>query len=475
MASSFPSMRISARTITPLGAFAEAQATFLRPDAASVASLDALLAERKVGLVAHFYMDVELQGVLSALSWPLVHIADSLAMADHAVRMVAKGAERIVVLGVDFMSENVRAVLDAAGYADIPVYRLAEDAIGCSLAEAADKPAYDAWLKRAAASANPLHVIYINTSLITKARATHRVPTITATSSNVVATVLQAAAQIDDVSIWYGPDSYMGANLASMLASFATLSDAAIAELHPAHNRATIASLLQRFHTFDQGICVVHHLFGDDVSRRVAEDHSHAHLAAHLEVPGEMFELAATAQRDGRGVVGSTSNILSYIRTTTKRAAEASGPQRVEVVLGTEAGMITSIVKHVQADLLASGRNDVEVEVVFPVASEAVARAPDSPLAIVPGVAGGEGCSTAGGCATCPFMKMNDLDALFGVVESIQQPERMSAYAPRKYTELVGGRTAAELGSTSILAMRHFQRTGELPASLVEAVHTHVG
>ena len=30
----------------------------------------------------------------------------------------------------------------------------------------------------------------------------------------------------------------------------------------------------------------------------------------------------------------------------------------------------------------------------------------------VPGVAGGEGCSTAGGCANCPYMKMNDLDAL---------------------------------------------------------------
>lgn len=28
---------------------------------------------------------------------------------------------------------------------------------------------------------------------------------------------------------------------------------------------------------------------------------------------------------------------------------------------------------------------------------------------------GGEGCSTAGGCATCPFMKMNDLDALLDV------------------------------------------------------------
>ena len=37
-------------------------------------------------------------------------------------------------------------------------------------------------------------------------------------------------------------------------------------------------------------------------------------------------------------------------------------------------------------------------------------------LSIVPGVSGGEGCSTAGGCASCPFMKMNDLDSLQDIV-----------------------------------------------------------
>eukprot|EP00970_Alexandrium_tamarense_P008093 scaffold1541_cov144-Alexandrium_tamarense.AAC.4 len=39
-------------------------------------------------------------------------------------------------------------------------------------------------------------------------------------------------------------------------------------------------------------------------------------------------------------------------------------------------------------------------------------------LEVVPGVAGGEGCSTAGGCATCPFM--NDLDAVHDIVDMIQ-------------------------------------------------------
>lgn len=43
-----------------------------------------------------------------------------------------------------------------------------------------------------------------------------------------------------------------------------------------------------------------------------------------------------------------------------------------QVVLGTESGMITAIVKRVQQRLAASGRSDVDVEIVFPVASEAI-------------------------------------------------------------------------------------------------------
>ena len=64
--------------------------------------------------------------------------------------------------------------------------------IGCSLAEAAEAPAYAEYLAAAATSADPgLHVVYINTSLRTKALAHAQVPTITCTSSNVVQTVLQ--------------------------------------------------------------------------------------------------------------------------------------------------------------------------------------------------------------------------------------------------------------------------------------------
>ena len=72
------------------------------------------------------------------------------------------------------------------------VYRMAAADIGCSLAEAAEAPAYAEYLAAAAKDDAPaLHVVYINTSLRTKALAHAQVPTITCTSSNVVQTVLQ--------------------------------------------------------------------------------------------------------------------------------------------------------------------------------------------------------------------------------------------------------------------------------------------
>lgn len=83
--------------------------------------------------------------------------------------------------------------------------------------------------------------------------------------------------------------------------------------------------------------------------------------------------------------------------------------------------MITAIVRKVQQLLRDAGRDDLKVEVVFPVAPDAMVSEqtagrgsgsePVLPggLAMVPGAASGEGCSTDGGCASCPFMKMNSL------------------------------------------------------------------
>lgn len=73
----------------------------------------------------------------------------------------------------------------------VGVYRMSDERIGCSLADAAATPAYMSYLEAASVHPPSLHVIYINTSLETKACAHELVPTITCTSSNVVQTVLQ--------------------------------------------------------------------------------------------------------------------------------------------------------------------------------------------------------------------------------------------------------------------------------------------
>ncbi len=466
----FPSLRITAQGFSALGAFAEAQAAFLEPDGEQVASLRQLLDQSGYGVVAHFYMDPELQGTLMATAYRHLHISDSLVMADRAVEMVAAGARGIVVLGVDFMSENVRAVLDAAGHGSVPVLRAAEAAIGCSLAESAQSPAYRAYLEQAAGTPRSTHVVYINTSLRTKAEAELLVPTITCTSSNVVSTVLSLFAQIPDGHVWFGPDSYMGANLKYLLTNLASQPDERVAALHPAHSAATIKAALPRFHYFEQGNCVVHHLFGDRVTQQIAADYADSYLTAHLEVPGALFRLGLEAARQGLGVVGSTSDILGFIGKTVDAAVLAPPARPLRFVLGTETGMVTSIAGRVRASFAQSPSSPLVVEIVFPVAADAITQTGDASLPIVPGPAGGEGCSLEGGCATCPFMKMNHLDALRSVLSRAIAGGDLSQLFPQMDDGLLNGQSVAVLGCRSIERMRAFGRDKRVPSELTALV-----
>lgn len=483
----FPSLIVRADGYAAQGAFALAQAEYLDPDRDVVERLDQLLRTREAGVVAHYYMDVELQGVLWACKHPHIHISDSLLMADSAVGMAKAGAKEIVVLGVDFMSENVRAILDDSGFANVGCWRVAEAPIGCSLAESAETRAYAAWLDQAAATPHSLHVVYINTSLRTKAEAHHKVPTITCTSSNVVATVLQTFAQQPDAHVWFGPDTYMGQNLRRLFETLLELDETSIRALHPAHSRETIRALLPRFHYFEQGNCIVHHMFGAAVAQQVERDYYDAQdvdITAHLEVPGEMFALALRAQREGRGVVGSTKNILDHVIARVDAALaqpRTDSPRRLRFVLGTEAGMVTAIVRSLREHLRKAGDDPgVEVEIIFPVAAEAIATTNDAALPIIPGVAGGDGCTTAGGCATCPYMKMNSLDALCDLLERLPSHDseranvhrKLVQFEPRKYTQMIDGKTIAALGTEPILHMRGFSRTGKLPDALVADIRS---
>lgn len=464
-------------------------------------------------------MDPEVQGVLMRCKAKhpecasRIFISDSLVMADAAVRMVRdEKCENVCVLGVDFMSENVRAIIDDAGFPEANVYRMSPDAIGCSLAEAAQTETYEKYLREAGKAKNSLHVIYINTGLDTKASANAKVPTISCTSSNVVNTVLQAAAQIPDIKIFYGPDTYMGGNLVELLTRASTTwSDEEIKELHPEHNQKSVKRVLENMEYFRDGACVVHHLFGGEVCRVVRDCYSDAYQAAHFEVPGEMFTLAMEARERNMGVVGSTQNILDFILAKirvgiekerisreffsaknnctdySKQSEEMNEPyvpERMKFVLGTETGMVTSIVRAVSEEL-EKNDSSVECEIIFPVSVDSITQVKNnstysgkivsnamSNLSIIPGPASGEGCGMDGGCASCPYMKMNSLAALRETLEMIgsgndkKNTFGLELREPKKYK----GNNVAKEGCVSILHMRNFQRDKKLGDDLIQDI-----
>ena len=263
------------------------------------------------------------------------------------------------------------------------------------------------------------------------------------------------------MNVWYGPDTYMGRNLQELFAYLATMSDADVAAVHPSHTAASIAKCLPRLHAYPDGMCVVHHIFGGETAAAVRRGYSDAYITAHFEVPGEMFGVAMEAQRQrGMGVVGSTSNILGFIAKKVQEAQQRGFEDRLQFVLGTEVGMITGIVRKVQKILSAGPDIGLDVEVVFPVAPEAITTPSNSSgaaagagrigasagqvelpsgLAVVPGPAGGEGCSAEGGCAACPYMKMNSLAALERVCGLIGSADEamLAAYKPQAHQEQV--------------------------------------
>ncbi|KAL0341602.1 UNVERIFIED_CONTAM: Quinolinate synthase, chloroplastic [Sesamum calycinum] len=436
----FPSLIVSAEGIEAKGSYAEAQARFLLPDELKIRELVNFLEEKKIGVVAHFYMDPEVQGVLTAAQklWPHIHISDSLVMADSAVKMAKAGCNFITVLGVDFMSENVRAILDQAGFPEVGVYRMSDERIGCSLADAAASPAYMDYLAAAAASVSfpSLHVVYINTSLETKAYTHEVVPTITCTSSNVVQTILQAFSEIPDLNVWYGPDTYMGANIMELFRQMTAMTDEEIAGIHPKHNRNSLKSLIPRLHYFQVNLPLdeerwnmhFHHLFGHEVVGKINEMYCDAFLTAHFEVPGEMFSLAMEAKRRGMGVVGSTQNILDFIKERLQEALDRNVDDHLQFVLGTESGMVTSIVAAVRK-LLGSVKSH-------------------------------DGA------------KMNSLGSLLKVCRSLpHDKENLSAYEAGLFSlQTPNGNLIADVGCEPILHMRHFQATKRLPEKLIQQI-----
>lgn len=53
-----------------------------------------------------------------------------------------------------------------------------------------------------------------------------------------------------ELNVWYGPDSYMGANIVKLFQQMTLMTDEDIAKIHPKHSLDSIISLLPRLHYF---------------------------------------------------------------------------------------------------------------------------------------------------------------------------------------------------------------------------------
>ena len=104
----------------------------------------------------------------------------------------------------------------------------------------------------------------------------------------------QGFAQIPDLTVWYGPDTYMGRNLAQLFTSLADLPDEEVQKLHSKHTQASVRALLPRLHYFEEGTCIVHHIFGGEVTELVRKAYGDAYLTAHFEVGPLSLPLVST-------------------------------------------------------------------------------------------------------------------------------------------------------------------------------------
>lgn len=61
---------------------------------------------------------------------------------------------------------------------------------------------------------------------------------------------MQAFSEIPNLNVFYGPDTYMGANIVELFRQMTVMSDEEIANIHPKHDRNSIKSAIPRLHYF---------------------------------------------------------------------------------------------------------------------------------------------------------------------------------------------------------------------------------
>lgn len=217
-----------------------------------------LLKEQDAVLIAHYYVDAEIQRLAEETGG---HVSDSLDMArfghEHA-------ATTLVVAGVRFMGETAK-ILNPEKRVLMPVLE-AECSLDLSCPPEQFIPFCDANPDRTV-------VVYANTSAAVKARADYVV-----TSSIAVKLVDYLHKQ--GKKILWGPDKHLGSYIQSV----------------------TGADML-----LWPGSCVVHDAFKAEALIKLKQEHPDAGVLVHPESPANVIAIA--------DAVGSTSQLIAAVKT----------------------------------------------------------------------------------------------------------------------------------------------------------------
>jgi quinolinate synthase len=215
-----------------------------------------LLTEQKAVLVAHYYVDGDLQALAEETGG---HVADSLEMARFGTE---SNAETLVVCGVRFMGETAK-ILNPEKRVLMPTLKAT-----CSLDEGCPPDAFAAFCD---AHPDRTVVVYANTSAEVKARSDWVV-----TSSIALPVVEHLHAQ--GQKILWAPDKHLGHYVQRMTGADVLLWD---------------------------GACVVHEEFKAFALDRVRRLHPDAAVLVHPESPDEVVDQA--------DVVGSTTQLIKAV------------------------------------------------------------------------------------------------------------------------------------------------------------------
>jgi len=221
------------------------------------ARIKRLLKQQDAVLIAHYYVDEEIQRLAEESGG---HVSDSLDMARFGYEHSAK---TLVIAGVRFMGETAK-ILSPEKRVLMPVLE-AE----CSLDLSCPADQFTAYCD---ANPNRVVVVYSNTSAAVKARADYVV-----TSS--IAVKLVAHLHKQGKKVLWAPDKHLGSYIQSV----------------------TGADML-----LWPGSCVVHDAFKAEALAAMKQEHPDAGVLVHPESPAAVIALA--------DAVGSTSQLIQAVK-----------------------------------------------------------------------------------------------------------------------------------------------------------------